>query len=159
MALVQFFKTRKQTAIMLDLVEETLHQVPLFVPMFVVSAGFFAVFASRNDRFSAFFSDFLQKWARIIGAVRIRTFKFEIRDQIFRLSNVMPLATRQKKAQGIPEGVYAGMDFGAEPAPAAAEGLLGLPPFFWAAPAAQGWARITLLSRIRFSISGSSTKC
>lgn len=159
MALVQFLKSRKQTAVMLDLVEETLNQVPFLVPMFVIIACFFAVFTSRDDRFSAFCGDFLQKQARIIRTVRNCTFKIEIGNQFFSLGNVMPLAARQPKPQRVSQGIYAGMDFGAEPSSAAAERLGCLATVFLDAPAAHGWARTTVLSRRMFSMSGSSAKC
>ena len=144
---------------MLDLVEETLHHMPLFVPVFVVFSLLLAIFAGWNDRFRFFFRNSLQKSVRIVGAVRNRTFKFEASNQIFGLGDVMPLATRQPKTQRITQRIYAGMDFGAEPAPAASEGLCGLPTVFLEAPAAHGWARTTVLSSRMFSISGSSAKC
>jgi hypothetical protein len=50
------------------------------------------------------------------------------------------------------------VDFCAEPAAASPQGLGCLPAVFFGAPAAHGWARTTVLSRIRCSMSGSSTK-
>ena len=75
-------------------------------------------------------------------------------NQFLSLSNIVALASAKPKAQGIAQSVYADVDFGAEPAPAAAQTLGFLAPLFWGAPAAQEWARTMVLSRIRFSISG-----
>ena len=159
MMLVQFFKARKETSVMLDFVEEALDQMSLLVQMFVVRSLFLAVFSRRYHRFGLFLSNLLQKGVRIIGTVGDRTLKLVVCNQIFRLGEVMPLAARQKKAQRIAQGVYARMDFGAEPTSAAPERLGSLASFFWEAPAAPGWARTTVQSSMIFSISGSSTKC
>ena len=159
MALVQFFKARKETSVMLDFVEETLDQMTLLVQMFIVLSLFLAIFSCQYHRFSAFFGNLLQKSVRIIGTVGKRTLELVVRNQIFRLCDVMPLTAGQKKAQRIAQGIYAGVDFGAEPSSTTSERLGGLPSFFWEAPDAQGCARTTVLSSMMFSISGSSTKC
>ncbi len=159
MTLVQFFKARKETPIMLDFVEKTFDQMPFFVDVFVILSLLLAIPAGRNHRLGFIFSDFLQEIRRIIRTVSNHTFKIIAVYQIFSLSNVMPLAARQEKPQWVAQGIYIGMDFGAESSPAASERLLGLTAFFWGAPAAQGWARTTVLSSSKFSISGSSTKC
>ena len=59
---------------------------------------------------------------------------------------------------GVGEVLYH-VDLGAEPAPAAAQGLASLSPVFGGAPAAHGCARTTVLSMIRYSRSGSPEKC
>ena len=127
--------------------------------MFIVLSLFLAIFSCRYHRFSLFFSNLLQKSVRIIGTVGNCTLELVICNQLFRLRDVMALAASQKKAQRIAQGIYAGVDFGAEPTSAAPERLGSLPSFFLEAPAAQGWARTTVLSSMMFSISGSLTKC
>lgn len=144
---------------MLDFVEKTLDQMSLFVEMLIIFSLFLAIFSSWNDRFGLFFGDFLQKCIRVIGTVCDCTLKFIVRNQIFCLCNVMPLAASQKKAQWIAQGIYTRVDFGAEPTSATTERLGGLATVFLEAPAAHGCARTTVLSNRIFSISGSSTKC
>ena len=70
----------------------------------------------------------------------------------------MLLPAGQKKPQRVAQGIYTGVDLGADPAPAASKCLAFLSATFFAAPAAQGWARTTVLSSKIFSISGSVAK-
>jgi hypothetical protein len=144
---------------MLDFVEKTFDQMTLLVQMLVIITLLFAIFSGRDDRLGLFLSNFLQKRVRIIGAVGNRPLEPEVCYQIFSLCDVMPLPARQKKAQWIAQGVYTGVDFGAESASATPESLCGLAAAFFWAPAAQGCARTTVLSSRIFSISGSLTKC
>ncbi len=144
---------------MLDFVEKALNQMSLLVQMFIVLSLFLAIFSCRDHRFGLFFSNLLQKGVRIIGTVGNCTLELVICNQVFRLCDVMALAASQKKTQWITQGVYAGVDFGAEPTSAASKRLGGLTSFFWEAPAAQGWARTMVLSSMIFSISGSATQC
>ena len=144
---------------MLDFVEETFDQVPLLVQVAIIFPLFFAVLAGRYHRFGFFLRNLLQEIFRIIRAIRNHPLKIEICNQVFGLGDIMSLPSGQKKPQRIAQGIYAGVDLGAEPAPAASERLAFLPATFFAAPAAQGCARTTLLSSKIFSISGSSAKC
>jgi hypothetical protein len=78
--------------------------------------------------------------------------------QRLRLTDVRLLAGRQHHLDGVAQTVHARVHLGAEPAPAAAEGLLLLttgPVRFFFAPAADGWARTTVESRIITSRWGS----
>lgn len=144
---------------MLDFIDETLRQMTLLVPVFVIISTLFTILPGWNDYFGPAFAEYVEKLLCVIRAVGNQAFKIQFGHQSCRLSNVMPLATRQAKAQGIPQGIHTHVDFGTEPASAAAERLFGLATVFFDAPAAHGWARITVLSRIRFSISGSSANC
>jgi hypothetical protein len=56
----------------------------------------------------------------------------------------MLLPAGQKKPQRVAQGINTGVDLGAEPAPATSERLAFLSATFFAAPAAQGWARTIL---------------
>ena len=80
-------------------------------------------------------------------------------DQFLCLGDVVPLPSGQDESQGVAQAVHAHVDLGAEPAPAAAQGLASLSPVFGGAPAAHGCARTTVLSMIRYSRSGSPEKC
>ena len=144
---------------MLDFIEETLDQVPLLVQMGVVFPRLFAVLARWDDRFCFFLRNLVQKRFRVVGAICNQPLKIKIGNQVFGLGNIMALPASQAKTQRIAQGIYAGVDLGAEPAPAASERLACLPTPFLAAPAAQGCARTIVLSSNRFSISGSSAKC
>lgn len=144
---------------MLDFIEETLDQMPFFVEMMVVFALIFAVSPRRDHRHGIFLRYLLQELFRIVRAIRNDTLKIEIFDQVIRLCNIMALSTGQAKAKGIAQSIYAGVDLGAEPASAASKRLGFLAATFFRAPAAQGWARTTVLSTRMFSISGSSAKC
>ncbi len=79
-------------------------------------------------------------------------------DQRFRLRHIGRLTRRQDQPDRQSQPVHCGVDLGAEPASAAAQLLIGLASGavrFFLAPAAQGWARITVESRISHSTSGS----
>ena len=80
-------------------------------------------------------------------------------DQFLRLGDVVPLPSGQDESQEAAQAVHAHMNLGAEPAPAAAQGLGSLSPVLGGAPAAQGWARTTVLSMMTYSRSGSPEKC
>jgi hypothetical protein len=75
--------------------------------------------------------------------------------QQFRLSDVMDLTSRKRKSQWIAKSIDTYMDFGAEAASTSTNSLGLLSTVFLEAPAAQGWARTTVLSMMRCSISGS----
>ena len=70
----------------------------------------------------------------------------------------MTLTHCQKIANWVTQRIHTYVDLGAEATSAAAEGLSSLSTVFFGAPAAHAWARTTVLSMIKCSISGSSTK-
>lgn len=144
---------------MLDFVEETFDQMPLLVEVKVIFPRLFAVLTGRDHRFGCLLGNLIQESFCIIPSVCDHPLKIEVRNQAFRLADVVALACRQQKAKGVAQGIYTGVDLGAEPSPAASEGLAGLPASFFGAPAAQGWARTMVLSSKIFSISGSLAKC
>ena len=72
-------------------------------------------------------------------------------------SFVMPAG--QDESQGVAQAVHAHVNLGAEPASAPAQGLGRLATVFGGAPAAQGCARTTVLSMIRYSRSASLEQC
>ena len=74
------------------------------------------------------------------------------------LCDVVALSASEPKTQRLAQPIYAEVDFGAEAASTASQGLGGLSTSFFDAPAAHGCARITLLSSMTFSISASLLK-
>ena len=144
---------------MLDFVEETFDQVPLLVKVVIIISGFFTVLARRDHRFCFFFCNPVQEFFRVIRTICNHPLKIQVRNQVIRLGDIMALASRQEKPQRVAQGIYTGVDLGAEPSPAAPECLAGLPASFFGAPAAQGCARTMVLSSKIFSISGSLAKC
>lgn len=159
MALIQLFKSREETPIMLDFVEETFDQMPLLIPMAVIFARFFTVLAGRDHRFGLSFCNQDQEFFRVIRTIRNDPLKIKRRNQAIRLGDIMALPAGQQKTQRVAQGIYAGVDLGAEPAPAASKRLTFLPTAFFEAPAAQGCARTMVLSSKICSISGSLAKC
>ena len=133
--------------------------MPFFVEMTIIFTLRCAVPAGRDHRLCLFFGNLLQETIRIVRAICDHSLKIKICDQILSLCNIMALSARQEKAQWIAQGIYAGMDLGTESTSAASKCLGCLTTTFFRAPAAQGWARTTVLSNKIFSISGSPAKC
>ena len=155
---VQFLKPGKYPAIVLYLVDEAFHQVTLPVQVSIVGLGFFPVGARRYDRTHAPFQDMLTKLLGIIPLVGNHVLSGIIGDQTLSLGDVMLLSTSQDEPQGITQCIHAHVDLGAKPATVPTQGLGCLSTFLGGAPAAQGWARTTVLSMMRHSISGSSAE-
>ena len=155
---VQFLKPGEYPAIVFHLADEAFHQMTFSVQMTVIISGFLAVRAGRNDRGHAQFQDVLAKLPSVISFVGQYVLASVTRDQPLRLGDVVLLPSGQDEPQGVAQAVHAHVNLRAEPASAPAQGLGGLTAFFGGAPAAQGCARTTVLSMIRYSISGSSEK-
>ena len=85
---------------------------------------------------------------RAVSLIGIMTF-----DQGHALADVGFLSPGQDELDGVPQAVDSEMQLGPETATRASRRLVGAP--FFAAPAACWWARITVLSRISHSRSGS----
>ena len=115
---------------MLNLVDETLHQMPLFVTVFVVLTLFLAISSWWNNCFSSLFSNKLQNLVSIIRFVGQNTFIIISVHQGFSLSTVMPLTRSQNEAQRVAQGINANMDFGAKSATAATQRLFSLSSVF-----------------------------
>ena len=156
---VQLLKPGEDPAIVLDLVDEAFHQMTLPVQMPVIVGGFLAVRAGRNDRSHAPLQNVLAKPLGVIPFVGQYVLASITGDQTLRLGDVVLLPAGQYESQGVAQAVHAHVNLGAEPAAAPAQGLGCLATLFGGAPAAQGCARTTVLSMMRYSISGSSAKC
>jgi hypothetical protein len=142
----------------LKLVHKAFHQMTFAVEPFIIDRRLLAAAAGRNDGCRAFFEHGLAKVIRIVALVGNDILATETRDQVVSLSNVVALPASQDEAQGVAERVYTYMDFGTETPSAASERLGSLPTVFFDAPAAQGWARTTVLSIMSDSMSGSLAK-
>ena len=156
---VQLLKPGEDPAIVLDLVDEAFHQMTLPVQMPVIVGGCLAVRAGRNDRHHTQFQDVSAKLLGIVPFVGQYVLASITGDQLLRLGDVVLLPSGQDESQGVAQAVHAHVNLGAEPAAAPAQGLGRLATLFGGAPAAQGCARTTVLSMIRYSRSASSQKC
>lgn len=140
-------------------VDETLDQMSFSVKPFVIGSRLKSALVRWNDRFCATVYNLINEVLRGIASVSDEAVKSETINQFTGLGDVMPLSASQSKTQWISERIRAYMDFGAEPASTASQCLDFLATVFLAAPAAHGCARTTVLSNIKFSMSGSSAKC
>ena len=127
--------------------------------MCIVVGGLLTVGAWGNHRRHAMLQNVLAKPLGIIPFVSQHILTFITVYQPLGLRDVVLLSSSQDEAQGIAQTIHAQVDLGAEPAAAPAQGLGCWASFFGGAPAAPGWARTTVLSMMRYSISGSSEKC
>lgn len=144
---------------MLDFIEETFDQMSFLVQMAVIFPRFFAVLAGGDHRFRVFLRNPVQEFLRVIRAICDYSLKIKIGNQVLGLGDIVALPARQQKPQRVAQGIYTGVDLGAESAPAASERLVFLPTAFFDAPAAHGCARTMVLSSKICSISGSLAKC
>lgn len=125
-------------AIMLDLVDEALHQVPLPVQVGIVLPRCFPAGPGRNHRYRASLPDHRHEGIRVVTLVGQDKGGCVPSDQRLSLGDVVVFASGKPEAQGVAQPIHADVDFGTEPAPAAAQGLGLLAAPFWGAPAAQG---------------------
>lgn len=123
---------------MLDLVDETFHQMPLAIKVFVVVGGFSAPRSGWYYRNPSSLPDLSPEVIRIVGRVPDGMFKSITSNEGRSLGNVMALPTTQDKPQRVAQAIDAHMDLGAKAPSASAQSLGLLAPLFWGAPAAQG---------------------
>ena len=121
---IQLLKPGEYPAIVLDLVDEAIHQVALPVQMSIVGLRLLPVGARRYHRTHAPVQDMLPKLLGIIPLVSNHVFPIITRYQPLGLGDVVLLTPAQDEAQGIAQGIHAHVDLGAEPAPAPAQGCL-----------------------------------
>ena len=155
----QLLKAGEEASIMLDLVNEALHQMPLPVKVLVIVPRRLQVGPRWNDWHGALVQDELEEGSGVISFVPDHMLNFKINHQGLSLGDVMALPCGQLEAQRVAQSIHAHVDLGTEPASAASQSLGSLTALFLEAPAAQGWARTMVLSIMRFSISGSWMKC
>lgn len=143
---------------MLELVEATLNQMALLVQFLIIGAWLGSILAGRNDccRFTGLDEGY--ESVTIISPVGNHVLAVKVSQQRLSLGDVMTLPGREQQMQRIAQGIYQEVDLGGESTATATQGLRCLPTVFWAAPAAAGWARTTVLSGSTLSMSASSLK-
>jgi hypothetical protein len=144
---------------MLDLVDKTLYQMPLTVEPGIILPLCCRPLMRRNNGLCATIHNLIDKLLCRVTTVCYQALKLEAINQVASLCDVMTLSGSQRKPQWITQCVRCYVDFRAESTPAASKRLAALAAVFFGAPAAQGCARIMVLSTSRFSMSGSSEKC
>ena len=133
---------REDAPVVLDLVDEALHQV-VHLP---VGSG-----RDHGDR--ATLSDYLDEGVGVVPLVGDHILYRSRKEQRLSLGDVMGLACRELELERVAQSVHTQVDFAGEATAASA-----LAPLLRGAPAAQGWARIMVLSNRRCSMSGSLVK-
>ena len=156
---VQLLKPGEYPAIVFYLVDEAFDQMTLPVQVGIVGLGFVPVGAWRDDRTHVPVQDVLTEPLGIVSLVGNHVPTGITGYKPLGLGDVMLFSPGQDEPQGISQAVHGHVDLGAEPTPAPSQGLRRLAAFLGDAPAAQGWARTTVLSMMRYSISGSPAKC
>jgi len=132
---IQFLISRKDSAEMLDFVDETFHQIPLPIERSVIFSLLFGALVWWNHHFYASVKQAVDKILRGIAPIRYNSLKGKAFHQLLSLIDVMSLPRTQAKTQGIALAINGGMYLAAKTPATATQGLLLT--FFWA-PAAQG---------------------
>ena len=140
---------------LLELVEEALDAVALFVDGSIVAMLMTALRHGRDDRDGAGVEDGIVQPIGIIGTVGEHMARQQTVDQSFGLADIAALSGRADEAHGVAKRFYGGMDLSGQPALGAAQALGIRPPFSLRAPAAWLWARMIVLSIISHSRSAS----
>ena len=120
---VEFVEAREETAVPLDLVEETFDQMPFFVEMTVIVSGLLAILAGRNDwRGPDLLNQFEHSGGVITGVGNdvLHRVRHVRRQQRWRLGHIVALSRREQTVQGIAQGIHDHMQLAAEPAATAA---------------------------------------
>src|SRR5262245_9556192 len=151
------FVARGDAAKLLDAVDESLHQVPLFVQVRIVYPRLAAVLLRGNDRLGPARFDKLDQRVAVIAFVRDHGLRLVACQQSLPLGDIGTLSRRESQLHGQAQAADGHMQFRGKSATRTAQRLVLRPyvgaPFF--APAACWWARITVLSSNSHSRSGS----
>jgi hypothetical protein len=154
----ELIKTRKDMTKMLDFVDKAFHQMPFPIQPGVILALGFGALMRWDDGLGLLVNDKGDELLGSITTVSNDMLTHQAINQCVRLGNVMMFTARQAKAQRSTQGIHRYMNLGTEPASAAFERLFSLPTIFLSAPAAHGWARMTVLSIMTLSMSASCEK-
>ena len=111
---IQLLKTREDTAEMLDLINETFHQMPFTIQPSVVLTQDVCALVRRDNRLNTAIQQVLDKMLSRIAPIRDQAFKIKAFQQRIRLGNIMPLSTTEGEAQRITQPVNGDMDFATE---------------------------------------------
>jgi hypothetical protein len=116
--------------------------------MTVILSLLHAIGFGRDNGLNFALRKVLQHMIGVIAFVGQHRIGFESFYQCLRMRHIADLSTTEQTAQWVAQRIDCRMDFGAQPAPGAAKGLIAC--FFWA-PAACWWALTTVLSIMRAS--------
>jgi hypothetical protein len=100
----------------LDLINETLHQVAFLVEMLIVLALLDPISTGRDDAGRAALRNARKKGILIIGFVGNHELRFVCAQQLRRLRAIMPLPARQTKVKRVAQGIDDDVNLGAEAA-------------------------------------------
>ena len=154
----QLVEPREDATEVLDLADEAFDQMTLSVEILVIGVGHPPVGARRCYRNCIAPDDRLKELVRVVCSVCNHILTIESIYEFLSLGDIVLLPSGQPVSQRVAESVDTDMDLCTEPTSAAPEGLRCLSSSFFDAPAAEWWARTTVLSMMRCSISGSSTR-
>lgn len=130
-----FLVTCRDAAVMLDPVDEPLHEVSALVTTLAEFAGLLAIAARGDHGLSTALADRLHQLVGVIGFVCNHSFGLMLRQQLFSAGNIMLFARAEAQFQRLSLGIYREMQLRAEPAARAPEGF-SVRLFLGAAPAA-----------------------
>src|SRR4051794_32331946 len=143
---------------LLELGEEVLDQVPGLVEVFVEGARCLPGVPRWDDgRLAGLGQRFEHPLVRIERLVGNECLGLKLREQGIGSSQIVRLTAGEMKAGRIAERIDGGVNFGAQPAARASDGLILTP--FLRAPALCWWARTMVESIIAYSLSASSDRC
>ena len=138
--------------------EEVLDQMPGIIKRFIISARVLTVAARRDDEaLTGLFERQDHAFVGVIGFIGNHDIGLHFGKQDIGAIQIAGLSRRQQEAGRIAQSIDRGMDFGAQPATAAAYSLVLTP--FLRAPALCWWARTMVLSIIAYSLSASPARC
>src|SRR3954447_7253495 len=146
-------------AVLLQLGEEVLDQVPRLVEVGVVGAGLLAVGLGRDHgRLAGPRERPEDALLGVVGLVGDQRVRGQAREQRVGALQIMRLTRAEREPGRVAERVDGGVDLRAQPAAAAPDRLVA-PAAFLTAPALCWWARTIVLSIMAYSSSASPAKC
>src|SRR6266446_162244 len=143
----------RNTPVLLDPIDEPLRKVAFFIKILVILSLENPILLRRDHRLRPAHFDRQNKIISVIPFICNHRFGIMTFDQRLTLVDIGLLPPGQDELDGVSQPVDGDVQLGPEPAPRAPQRLVGAP--FFTAPAACWWARITVLSRISHSRSGS----
>ncbi len=121
---IQFLKSGKDAAEMLDLIDETFHQMPLAIPPFIVFSLFFGAWMSWYHHFYIPLQQAIHKGLSRISPISDNPLKAKAFNQALRLCDVVGLSRTQAETQGIAQTIHRHMNLAAISPATAPQSLL-----------------------------------
>lgn len=113
----------RDAAVMLDPVDEPLHEVAAFVPPFAEFPGVGAITARGDHGLSATFVNRLNQLVTVVALVRNHGLRFMLCQQFLSTDHVVFFAWTQAQLHRLTLSIYREMQLGAEATARAAEGF------------------------------------